>query len=220
MKNCSCIFAKQRNGDDLILFEGNHPIPFFWLMLLGKEDVERFRLKMSPLSEEDAAEQDTSIELDKLSAISRAADRRDYIKQFMLPCLPLFDDWLYFMQVSDFADMKIYVDVYSTGSSSGNINQFCDSLLRAIVCFDDNIEAWHEVSIPATCGYEGRNGTPKRFSDYSNAYRELNQKDIYGRFDKKLHLNSKRSFFKKRWLLVILLLLFALLVIGVILSQA
>ena len=215
MQNCACIFAKQREGDPLILFEANHPIPFFWLMLLDKDDVERFRLKMSQLSEQDAARQDTSIELDKLKAISRAADRRDYIKQFMLPCLPLFDDWLYFMQISNFADMKIYVDLYNTGLSYGNINQFCDSLLKAIVCFDQNIEAWHEVSIPATCGYEGRNEPKKRFSDYSHAYRELYQKDIYGRFDKKLHLNSKKSFFKKRWLVVILLLLVALGVIGI-----
>ena len=212
MKNCSCIFARQRDGEEVMLFEGYHPIPFFWLMLLDKEDVEIYRKLITQLSQEDARHQDTSMCLDKLKAISRAGDRRDYVQQFTVTCLPLFDDWLYFLQIADFADMKIYMDLYQISSSYSTLNVFCDSLLKAIDCFDNRIEAWSEVSVPATCGYEGRNRNKKRFSEISKAYRELNQQDIYGRFDKRLHLHKNMPYKKKKWFFVIFLLALALLI--------
>jgi hypothetical protein len=213
MKNCSCIFARQRNDEEAVFFEGNHPLPFFWLMLFDKEDVESYRAKMS--KKEDRQE-DTNMVLDKLKAISRAADRRDYVKKHVITCLPLFDDWLYYLQVSDFSDMKIYVDLYHIGSHYNNINDFCDSMLKAIVCFDDDIEAWNEDTIAATCGYESRHNNKKRFSDMSKAYRELNQKDIYGRFDKKLHLKKQMSFRQKLWLVGSILLIIIALSAGII----
>ena len=213
MKNCSCIFARQENDKEAVLFEGNHPLPFFWLMLLNKEDVETYREKMS---KEDAKQEETSMVLDKLKAISRAAARRDYVKKHVITCLPLFDDWLYYLQIADFSDMKIYVDLYHIGLSYNHINDFCDSMLKAIVCFDEDIEAWNEDTIAATCGYESRNHNQKTFSELSRAYRELNNKNIYGRFDKKLHLKKKMSFRKKTWLFVSILLIIIVLLIGII----
>ena len=216
MKSCSCIFARQRNDEEAILFEGNHPLPFFWLMLFDKEDVEIYREKMAKILDEDAKQEDISMVLDKLKALSRAAARRDYVKKHMITCLPLFDDWLFYLQTSDFSDMKIYVDLYHIGSSYHNINDFCDSMLKAIVCFDEDIEAWNEDTVAATCGYEGRSNSIKRFSDLSKAYRELNTKNIYGRFDKKLHLKKKMSFRKKTWLFSSILLIIIVLLVGVI----
>ena len=199
----------------MVFFEGYHPIPFFWLMLLDKEDVEIYRRKIIRLSKEEAEKQDTCMSLDKLKAISRAGDRRDYVQRFTVTCLPLFDDWLYFLQIAVFSDMKIYMDLYHISSSYSDLNVFCDSLLKAIDCFDNRIEAWSEVSVPATCGYEGRNHNKKRFSDISKAYRELNQQDIYGRFDKKLHLHKNMPYKKKKWFVVIFLLVLALMIAGI-----
>jgi hypothetical protein len=169
MKGFSCIVARQRDDDEAILFESNHPLPFFWLMLFDKADVEVYREKMAKMSEEDAKQEDTSMVLEKLQALSRAAARRDYVKKHLVTCLPLFDDWLYYLQISDFADMKIYVDLYQIGLSYNNVNDFCDSMLRAIICFDEDIEAWNEDTIAATCGYEGRNNNKKPFSNMSKA---------------------------------------------------
>ena len=216
MKNCSCIFARQSDGEDIMLFESKHTLPFFWLMLIDKEDVEIYRKKRSEMSAEDTKEEDTSMVLDKLKAISRAATLRDYVKKHLITCLSLFDDWLYYLQISDFSDMKIYVDLYHIGSSYKNANNFCDSMLRAIICFDEDIEAWNEDTIAATCGYESRNKNKKTFSDLSKSYSELNNHHIYGRFDKKLHLNKKRPFIKKAWWFVVVLLILIALSVGII----
>ena len=217
MRNCSCIFARQRDAEEAILFEGRHTLPFFWLMLIDKEDVERYREKMAGMSPEDIKQEDTSMVLDKLKAIAQAATRRDYVKKHLITCLPLFDDWLYYLQISDFSDMKIYVDLYHSGSSYNNVNDFCDSILKAVGCFDEDIEAWNEDTIAATCGYESRNNNKKPFSDLSKAYRELNNKNIYGGFEKKIHLNKRMSFRKKTWIFVTILLIIAALIIGLLL---
>jgi len=207
MNNRSCIFARQSNGDQIMLFEGKYQLPFFWLMLFNKEDIESYREKIAKMSEKDANPKDTTMVLDKLKAISRAAARRDYIKKHIITCLPLFDDWLYYLQIADFWEMNIYVDLYHIGSSYKNINDFCDSMLKAVVCFDEDIEAWNEETIVATCGYESRDNNKKLFSDFSKAYRELNNKNIYGRFDNKLHLNKKISYRKKIWIFAIVSLI-------------
>ena len=215
MKNCSCIFARQSNGVKAMLFEGKHQLPFFWLMLLNKEDIETYREKISKLSEKDTnTEEDTTMVLDKLKAISRAAVRRDYIKKHIITCLPLFDDWLFYLQISDFSDMNIYVDLNHIGANYKNINEFCDSILKAVICLDEDKEAWNEETIAATCGYESRNNNIKLFSDFSKTYRELNNKNIYGRFDNKLHLNKKMSFRKKIWIFAIILLIMIALTVG------
>ena len=216
MKNFSCIFARQSNGEEAILFEGRHTLPFFWLMLIDKENVERYREKMASMSLEDIEQEETSIVLDKLKALSRAASLRDYVKKHLITCLPLFDDWLYYLQTSDFADMKIYLDLYHSGSSYNNMNDFCDSILKAIVCFEEDREAWDEETITATCGYESRNKYIKPFSNLSKAYQELNKKNIYGGFDKKIHLNKKMSHRKKTWFVVAILLIISTLLFGVI----
>jgi len=216
MRNCSFISALQNDGEEAVLFEGHNMIPFFWLMLLSREDVEVYRQKMIRLSEMDTNHTDTSMVLDKLTALSCAATRRDYVKKHNITCISLFDDWLYFLQISDFADMKIYVDLYNIGLSHNNMNHFCDSMLRAIIYFDEGVEAWNENSIAATCGYEGRNNNKKRFSDLSKAYRDLNQRDIYGHFDKKWHLNKKMSFSKKIWLSASILLIVIALSVSII----
>ena len=216
MKNFSCIFARQSNGEEAILFEGRHTLPFFWLMLIDKEDVERYREKMTCMSLENIKHEDTSIVLDKLKALSRAASLRDYVKKHLITCLSLFDDWLYYLQTSDFADMKIYLDLYHTGSSYKNMNDFCDSILKAVICFEEDIEAWDEDTIVATCGYESRNNNKKLFSDFSKAYQELNKKNIYGGFDKKIHLNKKMSHRKKIWLVASSILILIALLAGII----
>jgi len=215
MNTCSCIFARQRNGEDIILFEGNRRIPFFWLMLFDKEDIESYRDKMAEMSKKSVRQEDSMLVLDKLKALVQAAVRRDYVKKHLITCLPLFDDWLYYLQVSDFSDMKIYVDLYHVGQNYKNINEFCDSMLKAVLCFDEDIDVWNEETIAATCGYENRNNQAKRFSDFSKAYCELNNKNIYGRFDNKLYLNKKRSYRKKIWLFVIILLILAALTVGI-----
>ena len=214
MRSCSCIYARQSDGEELILFEGKHPLPFFWLMLLSEEDVEVYRSKMLQLSPQDV-NPNTSMSLDKLKAISRAANRRDYIKQYYhITCLPLFDDWLYFLQISDFSDMKIYVDLYETGTSYNDLNHFCDSMLKAIACFDENKEAWYEETVAGACGYEGNSNHKKSFGAMSKAYRKL-KKDSYKRFDKKLHLDKKMTAGKKKMLLAVILLLVILLIIAI-----
>jgi len=216
MRSCSCIFAKQGDGEEAVLFEAHHRLPFFWLMLFDKEDVETYRKKMMQLSENDAGQKDTGIGLSKLKAISQAAGRRDYIKQYYATCLPLFDDWLYFLQISDFSDMHIYVDLYEIGSSYNDLNHFCDSMLKAIVCFDENKEAWFEDTVAATCGHEGRNKNKKRFNEMSKACQELNKKNMCGRFDQRLHLKKKRSSGKKRLFYVVVLLGVILLIAGIV----
>ena len=216
MKNFSCLFARQSNGEEAILFESRHTLPFFWLMLIDKADVERYRKKMAGMSIDDIKQKDTSIVLDKLKAISRAASLRDYVKKHLITCLSLFDDWLYYLQTADFSDMKIYLDLYNTGSSYINMNDFCDSILKAISCFEEDKEAWDEDTIAATCGYESRNNNKKLFSDLSKAYQELNKKNIYGGFDKKIHLNKKMSHRKKIWLVASCILILIALLAGVI----
>jgi len=216
MKNCPCIFARQRSGEDAILFEGNHLLPFFWLMLFDKEDIESYREEMAKTSDTDTEQEDNCMVLDKLNALLKVASRRDYVKKHMITCLQLFDDWLYYLQISDFSDMKIYVDLYHMESSYKNTNDFCDSLLKAIICLDKDIEAWNEDTIAATCGYESSNNNIKPFSNLSKAYRELNKKSIYGHFDKKIYLNKKNSFWKKRWLLAAILLITATLFLGIV----
>ncbi|MDR3261872.1 MAG: hypothetical protein LBT78_08570 [Tannerella sp.] len=211
--NCSYIFARQRDGEKAILFEGNNHIPFFWLMLWGPEDIDFFYEKKNRLPQNEA--EPAGIGLDKLKALVRAADRREYVKRYYVTCLPLYDDWLYFMQISDFSDMKIYVDLDDLCSCYDSPEHFTDSLRRAIACFDENREAWYENTIADTCGYDGRNRNKKRFSDLSEAYREMNQKDIYGRFDKKLHLGKKLSGGKKTGLTILALVFIALLLAGI-----
>jgi hypothetical protein len=209
------IFARQIDGEEAILFEGRHSIPFFWLMLMGPEDVKSCCEKMDRIPKDSAEQIDTSVSLDKLKAISRAAGRRSYVEQHFTTCLPLYDDWILFMQTSDFSDMKIYMNLYGVSSCDVDQKHFADGLLKAITGFDENREAWYEDTIAGTCGYEGRNKNKKRFAETSKAYQELNKKDIYGRFDKKIHLDRKMSWGKKiKWAVLMLILAASLIAAG------
>jgi len=212
MGGSSFILARQHNGDVVALFEGSNPLPFFWLMLLDKADIDTYKAKILKISGQDTSLIDTSIAINKLDAISCAAKRRDYIKQYYKSCIPLFDDWIYYMQTADFSDMKIYVDLYQACLCYSSPEEFTDSLKRAIICFDEQKEAWCEETIAGTCGYEGKHRNKRRFSESSLAYQKLNQKNIYGGFEKKIHLGKKRSVKKKPLIFVFLTLL--LLLIG------
>ena len=44
------LYARQSNGEDVALFEGGNPLPFFWLMLLSHEDVELYCIRMRRLT--------------------------------------------------------------------------------------------------------------------------------------------------------------------------
>jgi len=187
----SCIFAKQWGGEEAVLFEGGHPIPFFWLMLLDLDDIDAIYEKVSNAAKSnDASQIDAAVGLDKLKALTRAADRRNFVKQYYAVCLQLFDDWLYFMQISDFSDMKIYLDLYETSLNHHSPEHFAESLRRACICFDENTETWFDVSVAATCGREGQNNNKLRFSDNAS-FRKMNRA-IYDNFDKKIHLSKKR----------------------------
>lgn len=212
MANCSCVIAKLHDGEAAILFEGNNPLPFFWLMLLGPEDIERYQKQLTDISQQKTDQTDTAIAIDKLKAISRAAERRDYIKRYYKTCTDLFDDWIYFMQTADFSDMKVYVDLYPTSLSYPTPENFTDSLLKAITCFDEQKEAWYEGTIAGTCGYEGRHKGKRRLSESSEAYQKLNRQNIYGGFQNKIHLGRKKPFRKKVRLAVLFCLLLGIIV--------
>ncbi|MDR1408101.1 MAG: hypothetical protein LBJ23_08670, partial [Tannerella sp.] len=157
MRGCSCIFARQRDGEEVVLFEGSHPIPFFWLMLLDADEIAALHEKLKSIPRDEySGEIETGLGLDKLKALIRAADRRDYVKQHYTMFLPLYDDWLYFMQISDFSDMKIYLDLYEASLKHHTLTHFVDSLQKAITCFDENRATWYEGTVAGTCGREGR----------------------------------------------------------------
>lgn len=210
MTGNSFILAKQYDGEEAVLFEGNNPLPFFWLMLLDKTDIELYGEKLLQLSGQDHGQFSTSIVIDKLKAISCAARRRDYIKRYYKTCISLFDDWIYFLQISDFYDMKIYVDLYQASQCYPLPDDFTSSLMRAIDSFDELKETWYEETVAGTCGYEGRHKNKRRFNEFSNAYQDLNRKNIYGRFEKKVHLGKRRTV-KKKSILLFFCIIFAIL---------
>lgn len=207
MTSSSCIKAKLQNGETAVLFEGNYPLPFFWLMLLGPEDIEHYRKQLTGIPLQKTGQIDTALAIDKLSAISRAAERRDYIKQYYKTCTFLFDDWIYFMQTADFSDMKIYIDLYPTSLSYPTPENFTNSLQKAISCFDDQKEAWYEETIAGTCGYEGRHKGKRRLSELSAAYKKLNRQNIYGAFENKINLGRKKPLKNKGRLILFCILL-------------
>jgi hypothetical protein len=197
MGNGSCLIARLDNGGEAVLFEGGNRIPFFWLTLLGQEDIEAYYGQISLPQQKGTEPRKCRFELDKIRALVRAADRRDYVAQYYAPCLPLFDDWLYFMQITDFSDRKIYLDPGEACTCHETPERFADSLRKVVVSFDSQGETWYESTIAATCGYEGRNRLERRFGDFSEVCREMNRKDIYSRYDKKIHLEKNRFTGKK-----------------------
>jgi hypothetical protein len=214
MGNFSCIYAKQSDGQEMILFEGNNPLPFFWLMLMSREDIELYREKLSAIPKDKADKTDTGIGLDKIKAITRATHRRDYVKQFFTTYLSLFDDWIYYLQGCDFSDMKIYIDLYNARSYYSDLDSFIESLHKAIICFDEMEEAWYEDTVASICGYESQNKNKKRFIDRSKVFQALKQKDTYGRFDKSIHLRRQKSTGKRILRIVLAILVIALVVAG------
>jgi hypothetical protein len=197
MKKGSCLFARLDNGEEAVLFEGGNRIPFFWLTLLGQDDIDVLyeQVRLHPAN--GTEQRKCCFELDKLRALVRAADRRDYMAQYYASCLSLFDDWLYFMQITDFSDRKIYLDMDEICACYETPELFVDSLRRAVTSFDDHLETWYESTVVAACGYESRNQLERRFGDFSETCRDMNRKDIYNRFDKKIHLEKKRFLGKK-----------------------
>jgi len=192
-------------------------VPFFWLMLLDADDIAALYEKLKRVHRNDNTEQldtDTCLGLDKLKALTRAANRRDYVKQHYTVCLSLYDDWLYFMQISDFSDMKIYLDLYETSRNHTSLEHFIDSLQKAIVCFDENKEAWYDLTIAGTCGREGRSKSKRCLSETSLAFQKINRKDRNGNFENVTRLHKKRFAPKTkshRTGLLIILLIIALL---------
>ena len=168
-------------------------MPFFWLMLLSEDDIRHYSEKIKQAVHSHTIPDDTSMALDKLKALIRATGRRGYIEKYYTSCLPLFDDWIHFLQISDFADMKIYVDLYEVSTCYPNPDAFEESLQRAIAGFDKNEQAWYENTVAGTCGYEARNKNKRRFVDFSGSYRDKNKKDIYGHFDQRIHLGKTMS---------------------------
>ena len=72
----ACVFAKQRDGQEVPLFEGGNPLPFFWLMLVGDDDIRHYSEKIKQASH--TMPDDTSMALDKLKALAKATGRRNY----------------------------------------------------------------------------------------------------------------------------------------------
>ncbi|MDR2138137.1 MAG: hypothetical protein LBP50_01085 [Tannerella sp.] len=215
MRKGSCLFARLDNGEEAVLFEGGNRIPLFWLTLLGQEDIDRFceQLRLPPAG---GAEQcGCRFELDKLRALIRAADRRNYVALYHAPCLSLFDDWLFFMQTADFCGQKIYLDPNEISACYETPERFVESLRKAVTSLDENRETWYESTIAATCGFESRNRFERRFGDYSEAFRRMSRNTVYSRFDNKIHLEKKRSVGKKILRAICIILLAALLAAAV-----
>ncbi|MDR1674939.1 MAG: hypothetical protein LBR86_00480 [Tannerella sp.] len=211
----ACLFARTAGGEEAVLFEAGNRIPFFWLTLLDQDDVDAFYRQISLPSADGTQPRKCCFELDKLRALLRAADRRNYVAQYYASCLPLFDDWLYFMQITDFSDRKIYLDTDEIRACYETPEHFADSLRKAIASFDDNRETWYESTVAAACGYEGRNRIERCFGDFSATCRDMNRKDIYSRFDKKIHLGKRRIFRKKTVRAIFMALFVALLAAAV-----
>ena len=126
------LYARQSDGEDVALFEGGNPLPFFWLMLLSRDDVELYCIRMRRLTAAGASPSRATLRLDKLQALMQATSRRPYLEQHFTPWLGLFDDWIYFLQISDFSDMKIHIDLYAVSTYYPDINTFEESLRRAL----------------------------------------------------------------------------------------
>ena len=87
----ACVFAKQRDGQEVPLFEGGNPLPFFWLMLVGDDDIRHYSEKIKQASH--TMPDDTSMALDKLKALAKATGRRNYIEKYCTSCLSGLDGW-------------------------------------------------------------------------------------------------------------------------------
>ncbi|MDR2120374.1 MAG: hypothetical protein LBP64_05815 [Tannerella sp.] len=198
MRNCSCIFAKQSDGEESVLFESSRVIPFFWLLLMDSDDIRILGEKLKQAALSAHSHPDTSVGLNKLKALIRAADRRNYVKQYYPVCLSLYDDWLYFMQISDFSDMKIYLDLYETSLNHRTPEHFIESMQKAVAGFDENREAWYEATIAGTCGREGRNNNKRRLENMSQAFRNMSRQDLYGHFENRNRLRKRRFSFKAK----------------------
>ena len=184
------LYARQSDGEDVALFEGGNPLPFFWLMLLSRDDVELYCIRMRRLTAAGASPARATLRLDKLQALMQATSRRPYLEQHFSPWLALFDDWIYFLQISDFSDMKIHIDLYSVSTYYPDINTFEESLRRALNSFDRSIPAGYEETIAGTCGHEAHNHNRRRFERFSQTYREKAQEDIYGASNRRIHLEK------------------------------
>ncbi len=184
------LYARQSDGEDVALFEGGNPLPFFWLMLLSRDDVELYCIRMRRLTAAGASPSRATLRLDKLQALMQATSRRPYLEQHFSPWLGLFDDWIYFLQISDFSDMKIHIDLYAVSTYYPDINTFEESLRRALNSFDRSIPAEYEETIAGTCGHEARNHNRRRFERFSQTYREKAQEDIYGASNRRIHLEK------------------------------
>lgn len=184
------LYARQSDGEDVALFEGGNPLPFFWLMLLSRDDVELYCIRMRRLTAAGASPSRATLRLDKLQALMQATSRRPYLEQHFTPWLGLFDDWIYFLQISDFSDMKIHIDLYAVSTYYPDINTFEESLRRALNSFDRSIPAGYEETIAGTCGHEARNHNRRRFERFSQTYREKAQEDIYGASNRRIHLEK------------------------------
>lgn len=184
------LYARQSDGEDVALFEGGNPLPFFWLMLLSRDDVELYCIRMRRLTAAGASPSRATLRLDKLQALMQATSRRPYLEQHFTPWLGLFDDWIYFLQISDFSDMKIHIDLYAVSTYYPDINTFEESLRRALNSFDRSIPAEYEETIAGTCGHEARNHNRRRFERFSQTYREKAQEDIYGASNRRIHLEK------------------------------
>ena len=184
------LYARQSDGEDVALFEGGNPLPFFWLMLLSRDAVELYCIRMRRLTAAGASPSRATLRLDKLQALMQATSRRPYLEQHFTPWLGLFDDWIYFLQISDFSDMKIHIDLYAVSTYYPDINTFEESLRRALNSFDRSIPAGYEETIAGTCGHEARNHNRRRFERFSQTYREKAQEDIYGASNRRIHLEK------------------------------
>lgn len=197
----------------MVLFEGYNPLPFFWLMLLDDASIGLYEKQIEQARVLGALETDYDLTLNKLQAISMAANRRDYIKHYFLHLLPLFDDWLFYLQIVDFYEMMIYIDFRAAVCSYPNQTLFCNGLRKAVACFDDDKEPWYDDALPNTCGYAVKGNTPRNFDQLSEVYQELYRQELCGSFSEKIHLPKKTDRHAK-WLLVVLLVLAILLLVS------
>ena len=172
-------------------------------MLLGREDVELYCIRMRRLIAAGTSPSRATLRLDKLRALMQATIRRPYLERHFASWLGLFDDWIYFLQISDFSDMKIYLDLYS---------------VRALDCVDRNIATGDEESIAGTCGHEAHNRNRRRFERFSESYRVKAQDDIYGLSNRRIHLernslpNERGRFATLAFLLALITLVIAAIV--------
>lgn len=133
---------------ELGLFEANNSLPFFWIALLDYhtlqntiqvwKDYEIFEASHTEEVEDYLNNKSNNIIIDRQRFEENAARSRSFLQINFPTVIPLFDDFIQFIQLKFESDDKLEIDLIEITNFYDSFDEFWESIISEVKAIEEN----------------------------------------------------------------------------------